>query len=233
MHAAGADHRLDEHGRDAVGAHALDLGLERLERVVRHLRGVRVERADVDAVGGDAADARAEPVRAVVALAARDQVHALGLADGGEVAARELGRGVDRVAAAAGEEDARVVDRREVAEPVGQLARAAGWRTSRTRVGRELAHLRGGGVGELGAAVADVDVPQARGAVEVAAALLVGHVDALAADDRQLGRADGVHVRERVPEAGVGGGHTANASRRLAARVAQAGRRGQPERWKR
>ena len=71
-------------GRDALGAHALDLGLERLERVVRHLRGVGVERADVDAVGGDAAEARAEPVRAVVALRARDQVHALGLADGGE-----------------------------------------------------------------------------------------------------------------------------------------------------
>ena len=47
MHAAGADHRLDEHGRHAVGADALDLRLERLERVVRHLRGVGVERADV------------------------------------------------------------------------------------------------------------------------------------------------------------------------------------------
>ena len=40
VHAAGADHRLDEDGRDAVGADALDLGLERLERVVRDLRGV-------------------------------------------------------------------------------------------------------------------------------------------------------------------------------------------------
>src|SRR6185503_8252128 len=96
---------------------------ERLERVVRDLRRVGVERADVDAVGGDAAEARAQPVRAVVALRARDQVDALGLADSGEVAARELGRGVDRVAAAAGEEDARAVDRGEAGEPVRQLAR--------------------------------------------------------------------------------------------------------------
>ena len=57
VHAAGADHRLDEHGGDAVRADALDLRLERLERVVRDLRGVRVERADVDAVGRDPADA--------------------------------------------------------------------------------------------------------------------------------------------------------------------------------
>ena len=77
--AAGADHRLHEHGGDAIRAHALDLRLERLERVVRDLRGMRVERADVDAVGGDAAEARAEAVGSVVALAARDQVHALGL----------------------------------------------------------------------------------------------------------------------------------------------------------
>ena len=43
-------------------------GFQRFERVVRDLRCVGVERADVGAVGGDAADARAEAVRAVVAL---------------------------------------------------------------------------------------------------------------------------------------------------------------------
>ena len=136
--AAGADHRLDEHGGDPIGADALDLGLERLERVVRDLRGVRVERADVDPVGGDPADARAEPVGAVVALAARDQVHPLGLPDGGEVAAGELGGGVDRVAAAAREEDARVVDRRERAQALGELERGRVGERAEAGVGREL-----------------------------------------------------------------------------------------------
>ena len=200
MHAAGADHRLDEHGGHAVGADALDLGLQRLERVVRHLGRVGVERADVGAVGGDAADARPEPVRAVVALRARDQVHALGLADRREVAARQLRRGVDRVAAAAGEEDARAVDGRERGEPVGQLARGLVVERAERAVGGELAHLRGGRVGELRAAVADVDVPQAGGAVEISPALLIGHMDAVAADERELGRAGRVHVRERMPE---------------------------------
>ena len=48
-------------------------------------------------------------MRAVVALRAADQVHALGLAEVDEVPAGELGRDLDRVAAAAGEEDLRVV----------------------------------------------------------------------------------------------------------------------------
>src|SRR3954467_6107068 len=85
--AAGAHDRLDEDRRDPVGADAVDLGLERLDRVVRHERGVLVERPHVGAVRGDAADARAEAVRAVVALRAADEVDALRRADRGEVAA--------------------------------------------------------------------------------------------------------------------------------------------------
>ena len=77
---------------------------------MRDVARLGVERSHAVLVGGDAADRRAEAVRAVVALRAADQVDAVGLADGGEVAPRELGGGVDRVAAAEPEEDARIVD---------------------------------------------------------------------------------------------------------------------------
>src|SRR4051794_8128632 len=197
---------LDEDRGHPVGADALDLGLERLERVVRDERGVRVERPHVDTVGGDAADARAEAVRAVVALRAADEVHALRRADRGEVAAGQLAGGVDRVAAARAEEDPRVVDRRQLAEALGQPQRRRVRERAERGVAREGAHLRGGGVDDLLAAVADVDVPQARGAVEVAPAVGVPDVRALAARDDDLGAADGVHVGEGVPEAGGGGG---------------------------
>ena len=131
------------------------------------------------------------------------------------------------------EEDARVVDRGEVGEAVGQLASAGVVERAEGAVGGELAHLRGGGVGELLAAVADVDVPQARGAVEVAAAVLVGHMDAVAADERELGRADRVHVGERMPEAGVGRGHTATLPNAPGPECHKLDGAAQPERWNR
>ena len=102
VHAARADHRLAEERRDAVGADALDLRLQRGQRVVRDRGDARDQRAPVARVGLDAADARAEAVRAVVALRAADEVHALGMALLDQVAAGDLGRRVDRVAAAGG-----------------------------------------------------------------------------------------------------------------------------------
>ena len=80
VHAAGAHHRLAEEGGHALGPDAQDLRLERGQRVVRHGRRVRHERAPVGHVGLDAADRRAVPVRAVVAVRAAEEVHALGLA---------------------------------------------------------------------------------------------------------------------------------------------------------
>ena len=65
----------------------------------------------------------------------------------------------------------------------------------------ELAHLRRHRVGDLGAAVPDVDAPQARGAVEQPVAVGVPDVHTLAADDHVLAVAHGAHVGERVPEA--------------------------------
>jgi adenosylmethionine-8-amino-7-oxononanoate aminotransferase len=81
-------------------------------------------------------------------------------------------------------------------------------------VAGQLAHLRHRGLDDLVAPVADVDAPQARGAVQVAVAVLVPHVGAIATGDDELVAADGVHVGEGVPEAGVGG-HGLHASPRL------------------
>ena len=106
----------------------------------------------------------------MVALRAADDVDAVGLPDRGEVPPRELGRRVDGVAAAEAEEDARVVhDVLGVAgEALGEVERGPARERAERRVARQLAHLRRGGVDDLVAPVADVDAPQARGAVEVA-----------------------------------------------------------------
>ena len=65
----------------------------------------------------------------------------------------------------------------------------------------QLPHLRRGRVGDLGAAVADVRVPEAAGRVDVAVALVVPEVAALAAlEDELAGGLHGVHVGDGVPE---------------------------------
>ena len=69
--AAGADHGLAEERRDLVRADAPDLLLQRRQRVERHGRDLRDERAPVGHVGLDAAERGAEAVRAVVALGAQ------------------------------------------------------------------------------------------------------------------------------------------------------------------
>ena len=135
VHAAGADHGLAEEGGDVLGADALDLRLQRGQRVEGHRGDGGDQRAPVARVGLDAADARAEAVRAVVALRAADQVHPLGLALLDPVAAGDLGRRVDRVAAARGEEDPRAVHRRVRGEPLA-TARSPGGCRSRRRSSR-------------------------------------------------------------------------------------------------
>ena len=67
-------------------------------------------------------------------------------------------------------------------------------------VGLEPAHLRRDGVGDLGAAVADVRVPQRRRGIEVALVVGVEDPRALAALDHELVLRDRGHVREGVPE---------------------------------
>ena len=147
-----------------------------------------------------AAERGAVRVRAVVGELPRDHDVLVGLADRRPVGARELSGGVDRLAAAGGEEDLDAVERHEPRDPRGQLL---GLRRREAVVGLvrgELAHLRGGGVGELGPAVADVAVPERAGDVDQRVAGVVPDGRALAAHDRDPALAERADVRHRVPE---------------------------------
>ena len=219
-HATGPDHGLAEERRDPVGADALDLGLERLGRLVVDVRHRAEQRAVALAHRLHADEARAEAVRAVVGERAADQVDAVGLSHRRPVLARELGRGVDRVAAPEAQEDARIGHRRELHEALDELERRrvgdVAERLERLE-GAELLHDR---LGHLLSTVPDVGVPQAGRAVEVAAAVVVPEVDALPAGDHELVAGDGRHVGERVP---VGARHAGDA------RSAPPGCQAQPE----
>ena len=205
MEPAGSDHRLDEDGGDARIADPRDLRLERLDRVVRHVTRLGIERAHPVLIGRDPADRGAEAVGAVVALRAPDQVDALRLVDGREVAPRELGGGVDRVAPAEPEEDARIVDDvlRVGGEALGERDRRLAGERAERRVARELTHLAGDRLDDLLAPVPDVHAPEARGRVEVAVPVRVPDARPLPPLDHDLGSAHRGHVRERVPEARV------------------------------
>ena len=73
--------------------------------------------------------------------------------------------------------------RARAGEPLGEADGGLGGAIEKGRVERDLPHLRGDGVDDLGAAVAHVDAPQAGEAVEELAALRVLHKNAGAGDD--------------------------------------------------
>jgi acetylornithine deacetylase len=66
-------------------------------------------------------------------------------------------------------------------------------------VGLEFCDLGGDGLSNLGASVADVGVPKARGAVNVTVAVLVPDEHTVAVDEHELPALDGGHVRKRMP----------------------------------
>ena len=67
----------------------------------------------------------------------------------------------------------------------------------------QLVHLADDGVGDLLAAIADIDAPQAREAIEIALAVIVEDVGAFAAlDDARAGRVQLLHVREGMKMVG-------------------------------
>ena len=84
-------------------------------------------------------------------------------------------------------------------EPIDELERRRVGDVPERLEGLERAQLLPDRLGHVLAAVPDVGVPEARGAVEVAPALVVPEVDALAARDHELVARDGRHVGERVP----------------------------------
>ena len=125
--AAGADHRLEEEGGHALGTHPLDLLLERGQRVVLHLGGIRDQRTEGGAVALDATEARAEAEHAVETAAAADHMRPVRLALRSPVEASELRGGLDAVAAACRQQNPCVVHRREVGEPPGERIGEGRW----------------------------------------------------------------------------------------------------------
>src|SRR6185295_20239414 len=118
------------------------------------------------AQGRDAGRAERAHGRAVVGDLAGDDLRLVRVARELVVLAGELERGLDRLAAAGGEEDAVEIAGGDRREARGELDRA------RVRVGprreeAELLGLVGAGLGDLVAAVADVHAEQGAEAVEV------------------------------------------------------------------
>ena len=227
-HAAAAVDRLGDERRDRVGAFADDRffqqargGLARGLARLATLLAVRIAGRDVHEagharlehlpVGGHAGGAHRLQRHAVVGVLARDDLHLVRLALGLPVEARRLERRLVGLGAAGREEDALHV--------AGELDQLGGQRDGRDAGGAdvarevgELLHLGRRGVGQLGAAVTDVDVPQAREPVDhLVAADVLDHRAAAADVDDRLGVVDRMVERmDQVILVGLdqlGGGH--------------------------
>ncbi len=150
-------------------------------------------------VGHHAADRRAAEADAMIAALTADQAGAARLAGRTVIGERDLQRSVDRLGAGVGEEDAVEALRRDFGKPLGEIERQRMPHLERRREiqRHELALDRGG---DLLAAVAGIDAPQAGGAVDHLAAVDRGVVHALSRGE-QAGRLLELPVgRERHPE---------------------------------
>ena len=201
--AAGVLHRLHDHHGDGLGPacwmHRLEileqergeLGLGLLRRTVVAVRvvdvdDVRHERLEGRLQRGDAVDRERAHGRPVVGDPPRDRLPAA-LAAGRVVLARELPGRLDGLRAAGDEEDAVQVARRDARRPRRRARSRAGARSSSScrRAARAAAPR---GLADLVAeAVADVDGEEPGERVEVALAVDVLEVAAVAAhDDRDV-----------------------------------------------
>ena len=200
---AGVLHRLQEDRGDRVGAfeedHLLDAvgrpASERFEVVggsahlgravevgVRHAEATGGDRLEHRLHRGDAGDRQGSLRRAVIGHRPRDDLVLGGLALQLPVVLGELERGLDRLAAAGGEEDLVEVARRLVGETIGQLDRG------RVRVRpqgeeRQLGSLRRGSLGQSTSTVPCVHDEEAGEPVEVLLALGIPDAVPLALDD--------------------------------------------------
>ena len=149
---------------------------------VGHVRATGGQRLERRAQGGQAGDRQRPHRGAVVGEVARDDLVPRRRSARGVIGLRELPRRLDRLGAAGGEEDAVEVSGRQLSDARGELDRAR-MRVAPVGVEAELGGLTRGRLADLGATVADVDAVQRREAVEIALAVLVVDVAALAARD--------------------------------------------------
>ena len=157
------------------------------------------QRAEIFAVGDDAADRDAAEADAMIAALAADQPHPRGLAAHVVIGERDFERGIDRFGAGVAEEGVVERARRQRREPARELEGLGVRELERRRV-IELGGLAGDRGDDLLAAVPGIAAPQARGAVEHGAALDRVVVHALGARDQPRRLLEGAVGRERNPE---------------------------------
>ena len=180
---------------DLVGALQVAAGLLRAVRAAVAVRHRRAQAAGQE--GLELGAERRAPVdgerahgRPVVGAAARHELVAGRLAAQPVVLARDLERRLDRLGAAADEEDAADVDRDELGDLLGELDRGRRREPDPVREERKRVELLLRGLGDpRPGPVADVDAVERRERVEVAVALVVPDVAPLAALDHELRRA--------------------------------------------
>ena len=151
------------------------------------------------AVRHHAADRHAAEADAVIAALAADQARPRSLSDGALIGQRDLQRGVDRLGAGIGEEDAVEPLRRDLGEPLGEIERQ---RMAHVERGREVEvrQLPLDGGGDLAAAMAGIDAPEAGRAVDHLAAVDGGVVHALGGSEQPRRFLELPVGRERHPE---------------------------------
>ena len=216
--APGVLNRLEEDRRHRLGPLVLDLPFDVVRAPQRaraqvgtvvaavavgvlHLASSGHERLEGLTSRRDAGDREGAERGPVVGDVAADHLVPGRLAGHLEVLAGELPGRLDRLAAAGGEEHAIEIARGEVGKTVGELDAGRVGVAPLREVG-ELRGLLGGGFGKLDASVADLDDEEPREPVEVALAVGVVDVGALAAlDDGDLAfLVVGPHAREVHPE---------------------------------
>ena len=195
QHAARADQRLADEGRDRFGSFREDLRLELGGEPVRegllglarlgiavvvragdvlHLRQRQVEAA---VVGGQAREAAGRDRDAVVAVLPRDELLLLGPADRVVVEPHELDDCVVGFRARIGEEHAVEPRRRHLHQPLGEVDGGLGGLAREGVVIGQAAHLPGGRSDEARLAEPDRDAPQPRHGLDIFLAGVVVDVD--------------------------------------------------------
>ena len=217
-HAAGGQQRLRHEAGDGLRTQLEDLVLEIGDALVAELLDAHARRPAVRIgrgqmmhdVGGEAhvglvarlaGDGGGQVRAAVIGVGARDDVAPGLLAQEVEIEMDEADRRIDRGRAAGGEEHAVEVARRVFRDAVREFDRRLGRVLGEGRVVAHALGLRRHRVGDLVAAIADIDAPHAAHAVDHALAFDVIDMHALGAvDDQRLLRADGAEVGPGMDE---------------------------------